>query len=40
MATPAISAGDVVSETAISGNATVKMPSARFAAAEDAHSLR
>jgi hypothetical protein len=32
--------GDVVSETAMSGRATTKMPSARFAAADDVHSLR
>ena len=36
--TPAISAGDLVSPTAISGIAISEMPSARFAAAVDAHS--
>ena len=40
MDTPAMSAGDVVSATAIRGSATWKMPSARLADAEDAHSLR
>ncbi len=38
--TPAISAGDLVSPTAMSGNAMSAMPSARFAEADDAHSFQ
>ena len=39
-ATPAISTGESVSRTASSGNAIQNTPSARFEAAEDAHSFQ
>jgi hypothetical protein len=40
MLTPATRAGEVVSETAMSGRATRRMPSARLAAADEAQSFR